>query len=213
MLGRHGKRYLRFSVIVFCAASFFACDDSSSPVLDGGPPRLDRGPLVDRGTLDSVVATDGGPQSDGAGSDGAVADTSVDMGARGACATADAGGTEPTVCVGGNCPTGLHCETVSNVCVQCLEDNDCTAGDGNTGFCSSEHVCTRCTKPKDCRDANLPLRCDMSGGEGRCVDCLDDAQCSAGAAQTTLCYEGFCIGCVAGTDCSVVDPSATCVGI
>lgn len=224
MKGVHRQWFVLLGLLVAVGGAASGCDEESSPVLDGGPPPADMLDPADSGRLDGAAVVDGTPSTDGAmtaeagATDGTladlvVADSTFDAGVRGVCAVADAGGPGPVSCATIACPTGQYCEPTQQICVACLEDAHCTAGSGNTGLCSSSGQCTRCTKPKDCRDADLPLRCDLSGGEGTCADCLEDDHCPAGDNQTALCFQGSCLGCYASTECSAVEASATCTGL
>lgn len=99
--------------------------------------------------------------------------------------------------------TTPHCSSAS-VCVQCLNDDDCGAGeacDVTTGTCSGTNGCQPPT----------PI---FSPEKGQCVQCTEDSQCSSGTCNivTNTCDGDVCSTCVAPYPaCGLVGTDYYCV--
>jgi Cys-rich repeat protein len=107
-------------------------------------------------------------------------------------------------------PPSPRCELPSGVCVACLEDDDCAAGN----VCAlPANVCAERCIPSFC-GGSLPV-CDF--GTGSCRPCTDDAACPAGAPHCLA--SGACVACRQNSDCSAdedgeprfCDPAGRCV--
>jgi len=154
------------------------------------------------------------------GVDTGVVDTGVDMApAPGTCN------------VEGQCPSGLHCETSSKTCVECLNSNQCTSPnkcDTNT------HRCVRCLMTSDCGGGNQacstgrrcvftcvkngtptcpasgPTNCEDEGGGGTCAPCEDNTGCTSGTNNICVPTEGVCVQCTATMTSACTGTTSQC---
>lgn len=105
----------------------------------------------------------------------------------------------------GNTPI---CNTTTGTCVQCLENNDCPAGQ----ICQNNEcvVGTACSSNSDC-SGSTPY-CDTT--TGTCVQCIENSDCSSGQACSnnvctacdSSCYGSY--GCGGGAICCGLTNSA-----
>lgn len=117
----------------------------------------------------------------------------------GATATTSTTGGEPDAGPGNGCNvdadchlTSLHCDSTSNQCVECLDDQDCSGSDRVR--CDAKLFrCVDCTSDDDCA---ADARCDPI--ERRCApacatlqDCLDAHACN----------DGVCVACDRDVEC------------
>jgi hypothetical protein len=109
---------------------------------------------------------------------------------------------EIDACANGACEVdacaGLQCDAPS------CDGGVCQAGVCDGGACdpepgcnSSFPICARCQENDDCRDDREDPYCDRA--RGRCVECLDDSQCSG---VERWCVGGECEECRTDDDCA-----------
>jgi len=119
---------------------------------------------------------------------------------------------------------GLHCDTASGTCVECVSDAHCS-GDAGWPRCDSEiHRCVVCRGSADCPPAmtcepvtrSCLFACTDAGvcpggrqcdsARSICVECTSKAQCPVpgrGACETAT---GLCTECASNADCSSPRP-------
>jgi len=87
--------------------------------------------------------------------------------------------------------SGLTCDTSSNRCIECEDDDDCT-GSPN-GPCCPPGVgrCMGCSSDADCAASGPARRCDPL--TFKCVTCIDTSDCESGevCGLLTRTCEGF----------------------
>ncbi|MET0384352.1 MAG: hypothetical protein ABW321_00260 [Polyangiales bacterium] len=77
----------------------------------------------------------------------------------------------------------------------CDSPDDCMPDPGcNAAFPD----CPECTVDQHCESQSEDRRCDVLKGD--CVECLDNADCSA---TEPLCVEGDCEECITDDDCAI----------
>ena len=111
---------------------------------------------------------------------------------------------------------GKRCALSAQRCIPCKYDRDCDKGPQNTGKCRLHYHdaelttsrCNRCDVDADCLEAGLGARCDRA--DGRCVQCLEHADCAKGEGNTGLCIAGRCEGCLSPDDCLEAQIEGTC---
>lgn len=127
-----------------------------------------------------------------------------------------------------DCRTGLHCETKQGLCVPCVDDSHCPAGQvcampshncakgcsmahpecGDAGICDpNSKACVQCFKDSDCADPANP-RCDAN--QHLCFPCLpQNDNCAMGSycAQSGQNYT-CAAGCKDDSDCGGLAPDA-----
>lgn len=105
---------------------------------------------------------------------------------------------------------GGLCRTRDGVCVECLTSAECT-GNFGASRCGAEGRCAPCSSDNDCslvgNERNSCLLLD--GGNNRCVECIDNDQCTNGEVCGTDdsgdAYE--CVECSSSADCT--NPAAS----
>jgi hypothetical protein len=125
----------------------------------------------------------------GAGGTDSDASTGGSQGDGGSSSVAGSGTVAPGASI--DCENSLQCSSLSEVCdptsrkcVDCIDNNDCTAV---TQRCAN-HVCLNivtCTSDRTCYPNNE--LCDKT--KLYCVQCLDNSECSASES----CNDGACI--------------------
>lgn len=101
------------------------------------------------------------------------------------------------------CTATDQCDRVIGLCVECVEDANCT--DGPRAVCNLERgQCAECVGSGDC-SADAPI-CDP---DSRCVECVDDNDCAVGL----LCQPGAqrCVQCIVNSDCRLSDDDIFCL--
>lgn len=117
------------------------------------------------------------------------------------------------------------CDTLTNLCVQCMSNDDCT-----TRVCNLvSHSCSGCLTNVDC-SGTTPI-CD--GDDRKCVECTSAAQCARGevcafeahrcapACQTNMDCAGsghpicaaasrVCVECTTDADCNAMNLEPHC---
>jgi hypothetical protein len=156
---------------------------------------------IDAGDAGASGGASGSGGSSATGGSGGTGGSSASGGSSGSSGT-DAGGTgggAPIPCnSAGACPTGLMCDPLTKICVQCLFDNQCAIGQR----CASDRTCRDvidCTNSLACVGAAFnETICDQASG--RCVECLSNSDC--GSAEE--CVDTQCVAylpCVNSLDC------------
>ncbi len=146
----------------------FGCSsgsESASPVDNSNT----NGPASDVGIQDAISMIDGGVVPD------AAADMAVVI---------------PSPC-GQACTGNKVCDPVSEKCVECAKDDDCT-----TGVCDrNSNTCVDCITNANCETG---LRCDRN--TFTCYGCFSNADC--GANSVCDIPTNSCVGCLTDNDCS-----------
>jgi Cys-rich repeat protein len=120
-------------------------------------------------------------------------------------------------CAGG---TG-QCDVPNGRCVECLDTSQCL--DEDSARCETSpaagmnrFTCQRCAENSDC--AGKPglgglCRSNVNGmpGDGKCVFCLSDAECSVNPALSNCNNEGVCEICTVNDDCNGVSGRNACL--
>ncbi len=87
------------------------------------------------------------------------------------------------------------CDTETNQCVECIEDEDCT--DPDKPWCI-DNACKQCKTDADCVDNSPKEKCDTD--RNRCVECISDGDCAPGE----ICVRNRCAeSCEDDEDCEV----------
>jgi hypothetical protein len=116
-------------------------------------------------------------------------------------------------------PAGLVCDTMANRCVECRDNSQC-GGDKPPLCDAATRKCVGCLSDVECNAAdasrcspvnhtcigcNADVQCEGGAlcrvGDGLCVQCLDDAACSANNQRCDL-RSGSCIECLTNADCT-----------
>jgi Cys-rich repeat protein len=173
-----------------CGTDQWVFDAPDHAIVEGGTA------LADVGVVEtSTVAESGQPPETGVADAGPVPD---------ADARADADAGSQTGCSSDmDCASaGMHCDTASGQCVQCVTDGDCgrglvceslqcVASCANGAACPSAtpvcrqpaQVCVPCSENSDCTLAATGPICLTTTGQ--CVECLMDSDCEDGFCDTT----------------------------
>jgi Cys-rich repeat protein len=134
-----------------------------------------------------------------------------------------------------DCSSGSVCEVASARCVQCLDDRSCTGGqicdlatrtcvecldtaqclDEFNAHCQTDpslpeplNTCAGCADNRDCANKpGLGGLCRVS--DGKCVECLSDAECSSNPNAWTCSQVGTCSPC--SFDPNACLPTGGCV--
>jgi hypothetical protein len=97
-------------------------------------------------------------------------------------------------------PSKPACDPVAQVCVQCVENKDCS---GALGVCNPIlHVCANCYTDADCPGR----KCDRTNMV--CVDCEDD--CTDPVANSCDMAKHICVDCTSDTGCMDGTENETC---
>jgi hypothetical protein len=78
-----------------------------------------------------------------------------------------------------NCTDGVCIEgdTVGeNACQECRDNDQCD--DPTSSVCGSDNTCVSCSGNDGCSHLEDTSICDTSGGDGVCVECVTDSDCS-----------------------------------
>jgi len=95
---------------------------------------------------------------------------------------------------------GEYCNTVSNICVPCKTNADCT--DLTKPQCGADGQCTGCTSNEACEGRDGTEACRTAAGptRGHCVACATDADCTE--ADAPQCQSNnTCGGCTSEAAC------------
>ncbi len=196
MIRRVAPALLAFAVVGACSGEI-RFEDPSDTLEGGVPPPPPPGPIEAGGADDARADAPFDAQSKRCAKDGdcVLATLHCDI-VAGACVPC----TNDTHCT---LAEHTRCDTALHRCVGCGTDGDCGGGK-----CQPDtHRCvTPCTTITQCITAEAPLcdtakgfcvRCTAGGGGGTCSFTPDTPFCDPG---------GFCVGCLADTDCSGATP-------
>lgn len=116
--------------------------------------------------------------------------------------------------VGDECPAGSVCNTESRSCVGCLETSQCL-GELNA-HCQTDpalpdpFTCVGCIENRDCSGKEgLGTLCRLD--DGKCVECLTDAECTANPGASSCSPLGTCGACITDLDCAVIPGRPACL--
>ncbi len=103
-----------------------------------------------------------------------------------------------------HCADGAVCDTTSNLCVDCLENADCSAEGTVCDVATS--LCVDCLAHEDCSGGTL---CDIESQE--CIACSEDevgdSLCMDAFPDTPYCSAlAGCVECIDNTQCPAVTP-------
>lgn len=101
------------------------------------------------------------------------------------------------------CPATDQCDPVTELCVECVESDNCTSGPRRV--CNlARGQCVECVTADDC-PGTRPI-CDP---QARCVECIDSGDCGPGL----LCQPGAqrCVQCIENSDCRFSDDDVFCL--
>jgi Cys-rich repeat protein len=173
-----------------CGTDQWVFDAPDQAVVEGGTA------LADVSVLETSTVAESGQQPETG-----VADARP---VPGGDARADSDATPQTGCSSDtDCASaGMHCDTTSGQCVQCVADGDCgrglvceslqcVASCANGAACPAAtpvcrqpgQVCVPCGTNSDCVPATTGPICLTSTGQ--CVECVADADCQDGFCDTT----------------------------
>ncbi len=112
----------------------------------------------------------------------------------------DAGADAPMAC-GGACMGGTpHCDTDTDTCVACLDDEHC---DEMAPVCGAGGVCGPCTGPADCAAyPDTPVCGDSGAVDGTCVGCAGDSDCTDADAGKCDTSTNTCVPCDDSDQCT-----------
>jgi len=197
---------------------------------DGGGGGTSSGAASSGGTS-SGGTSNGGSTSTSTSSSTSDAGGSSSVGGNGGSAgeggSAGSGGTQPIECTeDADCENAdMVCDPLTQLCVPCLFDNDCSAGERCDGTTCVDAV--DCVSSDDCQGVAGNEACDTAAGH--CVECVSasdcpesadciDQHCRAYRACTNsldcptprVCdqADGHCVQCVSSPDC---EEGLTCV--
>jgi Cys-rich repeat protein len=125
---------------------------------------------------------------------------------------------------GADCKLGMHCDTHSGACVQCLVDLDCAESDLKR--CDTAiHRCVECGVASDCKgaeetcaptrrcargckaDANCTGSADICDTKlGICIECRVDGDCDSGDKHICDPVDGRCVSCASDAHCTEESP-------
>jgi len=106
---------------------------------------------------------------------------------------------------------GAVCDTTDNVCVQCLEDDNCGVlqqCDATTRSCvAQQELCAPCGSDDECGAGNLCLRFRLPIGQDRgCgLDCSSGQACPDGSTCQDIAQDGVILGRQCAPDNATVD--------
>lgn len=159
-----------------------------------------------------------GGSDSGSGGDGGDSGQ-AGQGGGGSGGDSGAGG-EPAPCDDACSATEL-CDEDRDICVGCLDDDDCSDGvciddqceqcrddddcDGSTPACDIEdNTCVGCTDNDHC--TGEALLCDTELQQ--CFECLSDSDCND--ASASRCDAGACTACTESTQCGHLEDTTVC---
>ena len=116
--------------------------------------------------------------------------------------------------VGNECPAGTFCNTDSRTCVGCLETSQCL--DEFNARCQTDPAlpspfsCVGCLENRDCSTKEgLGTLCRVD--DGKCVECLTDAECTSNPNATSCSALGTCGVCTTDVDCAALPDRRACL--
>lgn len=99
-----------------------------------------------------------------------------------------------------DCGNGKHCDPNTSRCLECLTDSHCaTTLDCRVSRCGAAGACVVSNAPA--RTSCGPQDSSICTADGRCVQCLDAAQCRTPKAQCNT-LSNVCVECTASSHCS-----------